>query len=562
MRQRRITNLFGWRLLLIALLVLGASFGFNKVRVVKAAADYINPSYFIKAGSLANTGIANKAIVGSATNPITNVTTGANGANTAGGSTGAVWSKKKIDLAQDQSFSFEMNFGTSTTGNEGMAFVLQNDPNGANAIAKGTSNQLDGQSIGVWGVDSAEFTSTASSQLSALAKTAIQNSWALECDTLAESGVDRNGMDSPMTSEHIGNEYPSESTMMKPYQIVGYLNAGTYYVKMIHNQPITGLSLTNGNWHTVQLSWLTSTKTMTMTLDGTTTQNYAIDTTKLGGTSVYWGFTSATNKNMPSNQSNQLRLLDVPGAADLLNRKLTMTSLPSQLTIAQNTSWSPTSKFSYDRTDGNGTGTTNITNFDATDGLTYHQIWDDESETTTTLINTTDYSANLTAANLSKLGNHKLTYWVSDAYGHESSRETVNVTVLSGKLTLKVADTIDFLTTVLTGKTQQILRTGDLSVSVDDGRINADQNWHLTVQQEGDLVTSDGQKLAGYLTYVASDGTVFDLRNSAASIATEAANQNWSENWVSNQGILLQLSSSATPGNYSGQLEWTLSDAP
>jgi hypothetical protein len=78
-----------------------------------------------------------------------------------------------------------------------MAFVLQNDPNGTTASAKVSSSSIIGETLGVWGVD----TNNKLQDGDEFAKTAIQNSWALEFDTYTNTSTgysDAGKGDSPL----------------------------------------------------------------------------------------------------------------------------------------------------------------------------------------------------------------------------------------------------------------------------------------------------------------------------------------------------------------------------
>ncbi|WP_261807028.1 lectin-like domain-containing protein [Lapidilactobacillus luobeiensis] len=537
--------------------------------VQAASTDYLNPSAFLKAGNLADTGHSNDATFQSDSIALT---TGANNTNTDGGSTGAVWSTQKIDLTQDQTFEFELNFGTSTSGNEGMAFVLQNDANGANAIAH-YEKTLDGQSLGVWGVDKFEYDSSLSKDQIMMAGTAIQNSVAFEFDTMINNAMTkRAALDYKFSTagQHLEASYPGRPQV---YQAVNDISTGSSFMALFSNTiPNTltaegasnrfrNLDLTNGNWHNVKLKWTynssdTSKCTMALTLDNSTTNSYTIDASKLNGTSVYWGFTGATNSAMPGDQKNQIRLISVPGV-EYTNRKLTITKpLAATNQVAQNQDWSENGGFTYQRTDNSGEPTSLISDFNEADGLTLHWALDKQAEQTVPLTSTSDFTVTLPKDELT-LGQHQLKYSISDAYGHQSASETTTINVLTNELSLVVSPSVNFLTTRLNGASQLVQRSGVWTITVTDGRL-ATTGWALAVQA---TPVVDGQnRSAGYLVFVNS-GMTTNLENTNVPIVSTTERQ-WQQNWAADQGILLHLNSNAIAGHYQSTITWTLSNTP
>nr|WP_238696282.1 hypothetical protein [Lactiplantibacillus plantarum] len=126
-----------------------------------------------------SSGISNSANIGNVTNassPNTQAVQVINGKKQVGG----FWSNdaNRLDLNKDATFKMWVYLGTSTStskAGDGMAFVLQNDPNGTAASAQVSSSSIIGETLGVWGVD----TDNKLKDGEEFAKTAIQNSWAL-----------------------------------------------------------------------------------------------------------------------------------------------------------------------------------------------------------------------------------------------------------------------------------------------------------------------------------------------------------------------------------------------
>lgn len=313
-----------------------------------------------------------------------NLTTDANQA-------GVIWASDdaRMDLNEDQTASMWMYFGdgrkTSSAG-DGMAFVLQNDPNGVNAIAKNADGTpASGQSIGVWGTDS-RTDMTQPLDTTAIAKLAIQNSWAVEFDTVANQDISSKTTDANAVSrlkqgpvsafdwdmegqQHIASNFPGESETYKSHKASEttsttsgpWYNPTTtttttnyYYPSMNHLgkiTPGTGTSmftfLDAGWWRHVTLHWDSSTDTMTYSYNDqvpkageeattatsstdaaskTYTQSVKInpaDDLGVGADGlVRWGFVGSTGSSTAAIENNIVVFDQVPG---LVNGNATAT---------------------------------------------------------------------------------------------------------------------------------------------------------------------------------------------------------------------------------------------
>lgn len=248
---------------------------------------------------------------------------------------GTAWStdENSIDLTHDQSIGFWFYFGDQgTSAGDGMAFVLQNDPKGLAATPAFTSKVI-GETLGVWGVDM----DSSRSSTSALAKTAIQNSWALEFDTnyngLSGSsalGV-ANAFDLGQPTVHIASNYPGDSgTYVRKTVSGGLFGKDKYYYSMVHNGVISDTSqpnfLSNGQWHHMTLKWDATAKTMTYIFNdrdpktGTAqtgiSRTVPIDLSKIDPNNTghaRWGFTGTTGQNY---ENNLIILDNTPGLVD------------------------------------------------------------------------------------------------------------------------------------------------------------------------------------------------------------------------------------------------------
>lgn len=139
----------------------------------------------------------NKVLVlahGTSTNSADN-TTGLNGVKNRTGSYGAVWSNLDnayFEAAKPQTISAWLSFGSGggdeTINGQGMALVLQNNADGSTEMGAGQ------EGLGVYGYDksTAKLLGYSLSSASDVAKTAVQNSIALEFDTQRQDSTASN----------------------------------------------------------------------------------------------------------------------------------------------------------------------------------------------------------------------------------------------------------------------------------------------------------------------------------------------------------------------------------
>lgn len=254
---------------------------------------------------------------------------------------GSIWGNPDagnyIDVTHDQTLSMWLYFGNSANNQvgDGMAFVLQNDPRGIGAIATYHQGQADqrfgnGESLGVWATD---FDKLDDISREYFAKTAIQNSFAIEFDTFIDDAINRvsaqgNSFDADqnlyLKGQHIAMGYPDSA---KTYNNQEFDNYGNGYFTMTHGWKYSASNpggvhdlgseqLTDGNWHhiTIQYNPLSPSRgKLTYTfndknLNGTpqddsiTAQN-TIDLTHfhLKNNKLRWGFTGSTGNNFENN---------------------------------------------------------------------------------------------------------------------------------------------------------------------------------------------------------------------------------------------------------------------
>lgn len=235
---------------------------------------------------------------------------------------GAIWSNvdtsagslkdNSIDIQKKQTLSMWLYFGPSehTGGGEfgdGMAFVLQN---GDVPVSHQGSLIGDGESLGVWGVDRNKKTSSAQT----IANSAIPNSWAIEFDTHANTSSTPGAadyFDNGISGQHIADGYPALATT---YNRSGGLLSG-YAYSQNHTDVQSNLSLHDGAWHHLTVSWNPITKKITYSfndknVDGSKGTNPITVTTSpmtsdnfgtIPDDKLRWGFTATTGDYFQAN---------------------------------------------------------------------------------------------------------------------------------------------------------------------------------------------------------------------------------------------------------------------
>lgn len=289
----------------------------------------------------------------------------------AGDQLGTIWTSNgaEMNLGEDETASMWLYFGNGNdSAGDGMAFVMQNDKRGLSATSTKADGTPDtGETLGVWGSDQ-RTDYTQKPDLSAVAKSAIQNSWALEFDTFGQNRLTdvanlKKGIasqfdtDVPSGYPHIAANYPglvksygigetddTETTTTPatyfPIYIPGNSVTTTtpyYYVKTNHEGLLHKRNsfLSSGTWHHLTLKWTAPTAgttlgTMKYTFDdknqktgatisqadGATSNQVQVDTSnfQLGADKkIRWGFTGSTGDSF---ENNLVVFEEVPGLVD------------------------------------------------------------------------------------------------------------------------------------------------------------------------------------------------------------------------------------------------------
>ena len=231
---------------------------------------------------------------------------------------GGAWSSEanKLDLTKNDTIKFWAYFGASSSkSSDGLAFVMQNDPNGTGAASAFTKKTVVGETLGVWGVDNY----TNRKDPAEIAATGIQNSWALEFDSFSNTKTSYSdagsgsAFDYGIKGQHIASGYPGLAAQYTPEKVTGLTIWGIIgtnrYFTQVHDNVQPNLSLSDGQWHHVVLDWNAAAKTMTSTyddinVDGTAnanavTQVHPIDTSQFNSADgkVNWGIMGTNGGN-------------------------------------------------------------------------------------------------------------------------------------------------------------------------------------------------------------------------------------------------------------------------
>ncbi|WP_125565980.1 lectin-like domain-containing protein [Companilactobacillus insicii] len=256
-----------------------------------------------------------------------------------------------FDVTKEQTFSTWMYFGDDySKSGDGIAFVIQNDPDGINAISKtydslGKKNPKSGQTIGVWG-------GMGSPTVDRLAASAIQNSFALEFDThhnetegffsqgdFFDGQKSEDGKSFLAKGQHIAWNYPGDSGVY--HQKMGIINFSYY---MTHNNVIQNLVMSGNDdikevWHHFLFKYIPPVEGSTKAhisyifndknYDGSIRKynewdqrkNVEIDISKFnlkpGQERLRWGFTSATGSPGTKSTNNAIVFESIPAVANI-----------------------------------------------------------------------------------------------------------------------------------------------------------------------------------------------------------------------------------------------------
>ncbi|MBC1292110.1 L-type lectin-domain containing protein, partial [Listeria booriae] len=184
---------------------------------------------------------------------------------------GGLWSDpvNKVDLTKNFHLEANLYMGANANGADGMAFVMQNDSRGSDAL---------GQAGGGLGVYGSSF---------------IHNALAVEFDTYYNQDMDR---DVVPNREHMAITIPSADTSIT-HQALNILPEGVHFA--------------DGMEHQVIFDWDAATKTLSYSYQGYTGSYQVQDLqAAFGGSEVIFGFTGSTGseKNLQKLTITELQI--------------------------------------------------------------------------------------------------------------------------------------------------------------------------------------------------------------------------------------------------------------
>ena len=157
---------------------------------------------------------------------------------------GLLTSTVQFDVDHDFTFSYDAYFGTkNSTGADGITWLMHNDPAGT-GVTPGNAG---------W----------------ELGTTNIENAWALEFDTFDNSF--------DPSYDHI--------------QLRGQSDAGgshDFGYRFSNHAPLDATNVEDGIWHTTEIVWTASTRTLRVDFDGVTVGTYVFDVGDANGDGVSW----------------------------------------------------------------------------------------------------------------------------------------------------------------------------------------------------------------------------------------------------------------------------------
>ncbi|MCT3565819.1 hypothetical protein EFR94_00220 [Levilactobacillus brevis] len=209
---------------------------------------------------------------------------------------------------------------------------------------------------------------------------------------------------------------------------------------------------------------------------------------------------------------------------------------------------------------------TSTATLDSNDKLILHPSING-NDLTTSKLSTTDkpgiFTVSVPVKQLSS-GENTFEVYATDSTGNSSNTGAVTITL--GSLSFgTVSDSAAFKDTTLDGSQQTAGTNGDWNLNVQDTRAVGSQ-WTLSAKISQPFKVND-QALKGSLMYKTANGTEAITADNTPIVthtktASDSSTTNVAGSWNTDSGLLLDVGSSNTAGTYSGQLTWTLQDAP
>lgn len=209
---------------------------------------------------------------------------------------------------------------------------------------------------------------------------------------------------------------------------------------------------------------------------------------------------------------------------------------------------------------------TSTATLDSNDKLTLHPSINGNDLATSKLSATDKPGVFTVTVPISQLssGENAFEVYATDSTGNSSNTGAATITL--GSLSFgTVSDSAAFKDTTLDGSQQTAGTNGDWNLNVQDTRAVGSQ-WTLSAKISQPFKVND-QALKGSLMYKTASGTEAITADNTPIVthtktASDSSTTNVAGSWNTDSGLLLDVGSSNTAGTYSGQLTWTLQDAP
>ncbi|PFJ19206.1 hypothetical protein COD67_22600, partial [Bacillus cereus] len=174
-----------------------------------------------------------------------------------------------------------------------------------------------------------------------------------------------------------------------------------------------------------------------------------------------------------------------------------------------------------------------------------------------------NYQYTIPADQLS-VGIHQITVYAVDDTSRQSNTEKLTVNVTGELNFTSVADNVSFENVKISGQPTFSKRGNDWDIRVKDTR-GIGNSWRLTATLTEDFSDGKGNYLKDALTFFDENGNESTMKPGVATNVYEHVTEDSQEvsiNWQTDQGILLKVNPYVRVGDYTGEINWNLIDAP
>ncbi|MDU0320693.1 MULTISPECIES: immunoglobulin-like domain-containing protein [unclassified Enterococcus] len=159
----------------------------------------------------------------------------------------------------------------------------------------------------------------------------------------------------------------------------------------------------------------------------------------------------------------------------------------------------------------------------------------------------------------SKPGDYSVTYWATDS-DMNTTEKTIKVTVIPKEISMDVPDTMAFKEIPLNGRVQKVAREEtDWQIAIQNTK---KANWTLKAEATT-VMDSYQQAFPDALIFVAEDGTETSMSSQVQITQGDGSDPAPTVQWEADKGILFRVNPTTMKADtYSGQIQWTLEEAP